>query len=347
MRIVQVGMGGWGRDWAARVLPKLTRVVLAGCVDQAPSMLALAQQQGIVAPENCYGSLAAALASTDADAVLVTTDLAGHAPAVKEALGAGKHVLVEKPFAPSLAAAQELVALAEARGRTLMVSQNYRFFPAVRAARAIVDRGELGSLHAVHVDFRRFSAKGPEGATVHQRLAQPLLSDMAIHQFDLVRAVIGREPLEVFCQSWNPPWSWFAGPAEAVALISFDRGPVVSYRGSWLSSGSVTPWAGEWRMGFERGEVWWTSRGDAADGVDGEQLIVRPRGRSEHTLTLSNAEPVDRVGSLTEFLSAVETGRMPETSGQDNVKSLALMHAAIASAAAHRPVPLSEVTEPR
>lgn len=346
MRIAQVGMGGWGRDWAAHVVPKLSHVTLAACVDQSPEMLTLAQERGLVAKEDSYPSLAAALEHTEFDAVLITADLTGHVPLAKEAIQAGKHVLIEKPFAPTLAAAQELVAVAKATGLTLMVSQNYRFFPAVRAVRAIVDRGELGRLHAVQIDFRRFAAKSTEDPPTkpkHHRLDQPLLSDMAIHHFDLLRAVIGREPREVFCRAWNPPWSWFVGPAEAVATISYDQGLVASYRGSWLSPGSATPWAGEWRMEFDRGEACWTSRGDRADGIDGENLVVRPRGRSQYRPTLSNAEPVDRVGCLNEFVAAVERGRMPETAGQDNLKSLAFMQAAIVSSEKNRPVSLSEI----
>ena len=46
-------------------------------------------------------------------------------------------------------------------------------------------------------------------------MAYPLLIDMAIHQFDLARDLIGSEPEAVYCESFNPAWSWYAGDAAA------------------------------------------------------------------------------------------------------------------------------------
>src|SRR5207248_1842380 len=143
----------------------------------------------------------------------------------------------------------------------LMVSQNYRFFPAPRAVASLVHDAGLGRLHEVAIDFRRYSPAGPTGRDRHHLEEQPLLVDMSIHHFDLLRMILNREPERIYCETWNPGWSAFAGPSAAVASITL--GPaVVSYRGSWVSSAPITPWAGEWRMEFERGEVFWTSRDD-------------------------------------------------------------------------------------
>ena len=46
-------------------------------------------------------------------------------------------------------------------------------------------------------------------------MAYPLLKDMAIHQFDLARDLIGSEPVSISCESFNPGWSWYAGDAAA------------------------------------------------------------------------------------------------------------------------------------
>lgn len=81
----------------------------------------------------CFESLAEALETVDADAVLVTVPLRAHAPVAIAALNAGKHVLVEKPFAEHIPEAREVVEAAKAAGKTLMVSQNYRFFPTRRS----------------------------------------------------------------------------------------------------------------------------------------------------------------------------------------------------------------------
>ena len=89
---------------------------------------------------------------------------------------------------------------------------------------------------------------------------------MSIHHFDLLRYVLGREVTTITCRTWDPEWSLFTGPSEGVALIDCGADVVASYRASWVSSGPRTAWAGEWRMDFAGGEVWWTSRGDGPEG---------------------------------------------------------------------------------
>ena len=332
-------MGAWGRFWARRALPQLPEIQLAGCVDPDLRALAVAQEQFGVPAERCFTALDAGLAATSPDVVLVVTTLAAHVQAATAALRAGAHVLVEKPFAPTLAEARALVDLAETRDRVLMVSQNYRFFTAVRAVVDLVRSGELGALHEVEIDFRHHSTvRGPRGRTGHRLLAQPLLMDMSIHHFDLLRLILGRDATWISCQAWNPPWSGFDGPPTAVAAIRFGE-LIVSYRGSWLSWGPDTAWAGEWRMTFERGEVWWTSR-ELAGSEDGERVVVRRQDGSEERLALPVLPVVDQAGSLAELLEAVRAGRQPESSGRENLGTLALALAAVESAELGVPVVL-------
>src|ERR1700680_2140706 len=132
LRIVQVGMGFWGRDWARLVVPEVPEVELVGCVDSNPEALALLQGEVPISAEKCFASLDQALEATGPDAVLVTTTLAAHAPITRAALEAGLPVLCEKPFTDRLESARELVDLAEAKRLTLMGRQNYRFFSGVR-----------------------------------------------------------------------------------------------------------------------------------------------------------------------------------------------------------------------
>jgi predicted dehydrogenase len=204
------------------------------CVDVEPEMLRQLQDDVGIAAGLCFPSLQAALEATEADAVLVTTALADHAPVALQALAAGKHVLVEKPFAPSLADAQRAVDAAAAHSRVLMVSQNYRFYPAVQTAAALIRDGSLGPVGAVSVQFRKYANTQPPATNRHYTIRQPLLMDMAIHHFDLMRLVLDQEPTTVRCHAWNPPWSRFADPAAAVAAITFDGGAVLDYYGSWV-----------------------------------------------------------------------------------------------------------------
>jgi predicted dehydrogenase len=338
-RIIQVGLGRWGRDWAVQVVPQFADLELVGCVDSYPEPLEEAARAGIIDEGHSYNSLDAALDGVEADAVLVTTDLASHVPVVRAALLAGKHVLVEKPFAPSVAEARELAQLAEERQLTLMVSQNYRFFPAVRAVQQLVRGGGLGRVVHVDIDFRRFSAPLPGTPRGHRDWAQPLLVDMSIHHFDLLRAVLGTEPTSIYCSTWNPSWAGYKDPPEGSALIEFGPDLTVSYRGSWICPDHQTPWAGQWRMEFEQGEVWWTSRDDRNSAVE-EAVWSYDHEAERKNLPLPDLPFVDRAGSLNAFSRALRDGEVPETSAWDNVNSLALTYAAVESARQAAPVPV-------
>lgn len=341
MRIVQVGLGGFGRDWARSMIPQVPEVEVVGTADVFEGSRTLAIEAGLTTADRCFDSLETALEATDPDAVLVTASLVGHVPAAVTALKAGKHVLIEKPFAPSAAEAQELVALADAQGLTVAVSQNYRFFPAVQAVRELVASGELGDLHAVGLDFRQFSGQaGVRGP--HHYLDEPLLVDMSIHHFDLLRYVLGREVESISCRTWDPSWSLFSGPSEGVAQVDFGADLVASYRGSWVSHGAKTTWAGEWRMDFADAEVWWTSRGDGPEGWRDDEVRIR-RGRTVETLELPTVARTDRAGSLTEFVTAIADGREPIISGRDNVGSLATTYAAVKASKTRQPVLLADL----
>lgn len=313
---------------------------MVGSADLFEGSRALAVNAGLTPADRCFSTVEEALEATDPEAVLVTASLVGHVPAAVAALESGRHVLIEKPFAPSVAEAKELVALADARGLQVAVSQNYRFFPAVETVRQLVADRELGDLHAVEIDFRQFSGVGGVRGP-HHALDEPLLVDMSIHHFDLIRYVLGREVTEITCRTWDPSWSLFSGPSEGVAQIECGSDLVASYRASWVSHGPRTTWAGEWRMDFTDGEVWWTSRGDGPEGWRSDVVRVR-RGRTVETLELPRMERCDRAGSLTEFVTAITEGREPTISGRNNLGSLATTYAAVEASRTRQPVQLSD-----
>lgn len=123
IRVVQVGMGGWGSDWYKHVLSQNTDVDLVGFVDIEAAALAQAQAALALPAQSCFPSLEAALTNIPCDAVVITAALPGHVPSALAALSAGKHVLMEKPFAPSVAEARRVVEAADRCDRLLMISQ--------------------------------------------------------------------------------------------------------------------------------------------------------------------------------------------------------------------------------
>lgn len=344
VRLIQVGLGGWGLDWAEQVLPTVETVEVVARVD--PEAAAFARLRALVPgvdPRSCFASLAEALTVVDCDLVLASLPTAFHVATVREALLAGKHVIVEKPFAPTVPDAAALVRLAEERSRFLMVSQNYRHYPAPIAAAALVAGRELGAPLSVTLDFRRFV---DETRYRYWDIPDPLLADMAIHHFDLMRMVLGEEPVEVSCRTWNPKGSPFQRHPSAFATITFTGDVVVSYRGSWLSRGADTPWAGEWAMDLERGAVFWTSRGNQEVRLTADRLAVRPLGGAVEEQEMAPLRHFDRAGTTAAIAAAIGNGTPPPffSSGRDNLGSLALVEASIRSAAeGGKPVRLDSV----
>jgi predicted dehydrogenase len=330
LRLIHIGVGGWGLDWERNVLPEVPTIERVAAVDAEPSILEALQGAVGISPDLCFGSLADALKKVEADAVLVTVPLRWHIPVAIEALEAGLHALVEKPFAPTIDEARQAIAVAEKQGKTLAVSQNYRFFPAPRKVAEIVKSGEFGAVGQANVDFRKH-VTAAAGGHRHFTLPDPLLVDMAIHHFDLMRLVLGQDPVNVTCRTWNPSWSPFTDDAAGAAAIEFDGGAHVSWRGSWVSPGPDTNWGGEWTVEFEKGEVVWTTRGNRGD-QSADTVIIRPDGGPEQKLDLPKLPLHGRRGSLGAFAQAIADGVEPENSARNNLLSLATAYGAVESA---------------
>ena len=329
IRLIHVGLGNWGQNWEAEVLSTLTdHVEIVAHVEAHPPTMAAAAARLSLDPTRSFTDLDQTLADVEADAVLATVPVEAHVPVALAALRAGRHVVVEKPFATSVEEAQTVVDLAAETGLTAMVSQNYRFYPAVERARALVASGAMGAVGAVTLDFRRWITPPP--TSPYGKIAHPLLEDMAIHHFDLVRYVLGQEAESVTCHAWNPNWSTFAGLPAATVHIAMAGGVGVAYRGNWVSAGPPTAWAGEWRVECEHGEIVWTSRADNRS-LAAERVALRPYDGVEVEETLPTPTHWGRAGVMLALADAVESGTVPSCSAADNIHSLALSAAAVES----------------
>lgn len=334
-KVIQVGLGQWGFNWAQYVVPTVKTADMVAFVDAAPAALDRIQSKLGVDKSICFSSLAQALKNVECDLVLATLRTEAHYAAVSEALEAGVNVIVEKPFASDVTEAEEMVALAEKKDRVLVVSQNYRYHPAPILAADLIATGKLGALYRVDLDFRMY---GPSVGHGYPEMPDPLIADMAIHHFDLMRMVLGDDAKRVSCRTWNPEGSPFAHDPIGVLTVEFQKGTIVSYRGSWLSGGEKTSWSGEWVMDCADGEIAWWSRyqfgvGDASESKD-DWLVIRERGEKEDRPQLPDLPYTDRAGSLAATIETIEAGKAPPRlpTGRDNLKSFALVQASILSA---------------
>jgi len=141
LRIAVIGYGYWGpnlvRNFAAG--PR-TKVVAIADANPPRRALAAAQYPYIRVVDDA----AAVIADAEVDAVAIATPIFTHHELASKALRAGKHVLVEKPLAPSVAEAEELARLAADARRVLMVDHTFVYTGAAKKIRELIAAGELG-----------------------------------------------------------------------------------------------------------------------------------------------------------------------------------------------------------
>jgi predicted dehydrogenase len=147
VNLALVGLGYWGPNLARNLAIVSGGRLHTLCDSRADRLDHLARQYPGAAARASFGEV---LDDPDVHAVVLSTPAGTHFELAKAALEAGKHVLVEKPMAKTSAECRELIALAGARGRTLMVGHVFLFNAAVERIRTYIESGELGDIHYVY-----------------------------------------------------------------------------------------------------------------------------------------------------------------------------------------------------
>ena len=310
MKVIQVGIGGMGNAWLQAVLASPV-VEYAGFVEINPAVAAAQVEKYGLDSRRIYKSLGEALQATEADGIINVTPPQFHQAVSIEALEAGLPVLSEKPLADTRQAAQEIVDAANRTGVLHMVTQNYRYKPPIQTLKKALDSAVAGTIGAVHVEF----FKGPHFGGFREEMAYPLIIDMAIHHFDLMRFFLGNDPVALFGRSWNPPWSWFKGDASAAVVLDFANGVTVSYDGSWCSQGRETDWNANWRFDCSKGVV----------AMVNSQVYTQLTGAEPVPVDTVSMERTDQAYLLHEFYTAVIHHTPAVTTCQDNIKSLGIV----------------------
>lgn len=279
--------------------------------------------------------LGAALEAAQPDFVLDLTVPEAHCGVTCAALEAGCPVIGEKPMAATMDEARRMVQTAERTGRLYMVSQSRRWNPHHEVLRRVAAEGAVGRLSTVNCDFYM----APHFGGFRDRMESPLILDMAIHHFDLARYLTGADPLAVYAHQFNPAGSWYGGAASASCIFEMTDEVVFTYRGSWCAEGCQTSWNGHWRLVGERGTLLYENdRAPHGQVVAGEEGFFRPLKEVE--MPEPSLEQTGMHGALREMLHYLETGEVPQTECHDNIKSLAMVFAAIQSARRRERVPV-------
>jgi hypothetical protein len=270
---------------------------------------------------------------------------------IREAVKHAHHlrgILAQKPLGMNFAQAREIVRLCRDAGILLAVNQNMRYDQSVRAAKSLLDRGDLGEPIFASIDMRAI----PHWMPWQQRLNWVTLRIMSIHHLDTFRFWFG-EPERVFASvRTDPRTSKKFQHTDGICLY------ILEYANGVRASAWDDVWAGpslegaasdigiRWRIegttGMARGTIGWPS------------YPQRTPSTLDYTTTSSAGQwhqprwdevwfPDAFAGPMAQLLCALEDGTPPEISGDDNLKTMALVEACYRSANEHRAVALAEV----
>ncbi len=262
------------------------------------------------------------LSRDDIEVVDITTHPPERPPIVEAALRARKHVLSQKPFVLDLDVGHRLADLADKMGVKLAVNQNARWAPHFSYIREAVRAGLLGSLDAIHCDVH-WDHSWVKG-TVFESVRHLILYDFAIHWFDFVRTLMDEaEPRRIFASMARSATQTIVPALLGQAIIEYestqvtlifdgftrfdhlDRTLVVGSEGAIRSAGPSNE--------CQRVEMTTT------------EGLSRPRLKGKWF-------PDGFHGTMAELLSAIAENREPTNSARNNLASLALCFAAVASA---------------
>jgi predicted dehydrogenase len=311
-----------------------------------------------------FDSLDDMLASGTVDALDISATLHVHHSAALAGLRAGKHCLVQKPLAISVAAGRAMVDAARQRGLSLGVMENLRYAPRVRVARWLIDEGYLGDLQMIarwsvgtaewspdrvvaETPWRHQKLLGGGGATldigVHflhelRYLAGPIDTISGVTRiFEPARRVKGSGP-PVACDVDDAFFATATLASGAVGQLTF----------TWAGHGPPT--------GLPDGLVIYGSRGclkgdtlSLDDGFSGSATELFERDASAQTRASFFPHGLEDAFALSflDFLEAIAHGRDPEASGHEGLLDLAAAYAICESSAFGRAVTVDEVLDGR
>ena len=313
--------------------------------EQADSV---AQRHGI---PHVYTDYREMLANPDVKVIDIAVPPDLQLSVIQEIVSRSRHVrgiLAQKPLGVNYSQAVEIVRLCREAGITLSVNQNMRYDQSIRACRSLLDSGRLGEPVLATIDMRAI----PHWMPWQSRQGWVTLRIMSIHHLDTFRYWFG-DPLRVYASVRPDPRTAFPHE-DGICLY------ILEYASGLRAMGCDDVWSGpakegaaadigiRWRVegttGMARGTIGWPKYPE----------------RSPSTLDFTTTEsdqwqsprwnevwfPDAFVGPMAQLLCALEQDEVPEISGEDNLKTMALVEACYRSAQEHRAIELEEITVP-
>jgi predicted dehydrogenase len=219
MKIAVVGLGYWGPN-LVRNFSASEQVSEVSCFDIDPQRV---EQIGRKFPNVRPAASLEEILKSDCDAVAVVVPISLHYPIGMRVLQSGKHLLLEKPLASTIKECEELIRLAEANNRVIMVDHTFLYTGAVRKMKEIVAKGDIGDIYyfdAVRVNLGLFQ---------HD---VNVLWDLAPHDLSIMDHVLSGRPRAVSAVGVN-----HYNHVEDVAYLTlhFDENTICHIHVNWLA----------------------------------------------------------------------------------------------------------------
>lgn len=269
-----------------------------------------------------FATLAEALDGIDFDVAVVCTPSHVRVETVRALAAAGKHILVEKPFADGIEEARELVRITDDAGVQLAVDQNFREHYGFEQARDLIQQGRIGRVRVIN--HRELMHRIDEG----WRNEQPhhALMVMGVHWLDGFRRLLDQDADWLVARTFSAPSVPAIGETDANVQIRFGDA-TVTYTDSFSS------WITQWDtivLGDE-GTLHISKSTITIAGPDGTETVDIP-------LATAANKPLTAYGALAGLLDAVETGVEAPNSGRDNLKTVSLIDGVYRAAQSGDPV---------
>jgi predicted dehydrogenase len=311
-----------------------------------------------------YDDWRAMLEADNVDAVLILAPVGLHHVVALEAIAAGKHILIEKPFAISVLAGRQIVDAAAAKGVTVGVAESVRYTQPTRASRWVIEQGMLGALQLWISGGLGGGEWGPDKIVArtpwrHQKLpggGGPSM-DWGVHLFHNIRYLMGAiTEVSAYTATLEPQRherDQFGNITNTVtnevedaffANLRFANGAIGTTFGGWAGRGAGS--------GFGKGATIYgtggSMQGDEVtldSGLQGSTLDLYSRGVDPAAMAKSFPAGIHDAFALEmlDFVHAIQSGQPMEASGDEGVLDLATAYAVLESAAINRPVTVDEV----
>ena len=340
--VALLGYGAIGRGHGEAVRSVVGLQLRAVC-DTNPERL---REVAALFPEaNRLGNAEELMADADNEVIVVSTPPNTHADLAMAALGAGKHVICEKPLCLSVAEADQMIELATARGRLLTCYQSRRWDPDFLAISELVRADEIGQVFYLETFVGGY--QHPCGYWhSHEPVSGGALYDWGAHYFDWILRLIGEVPHTVIANSHKRVWHDSSNADQVEVMMSFSDGRQAHFMYSDIAAADKPKWyilgtqgaiVAEWRYESVKGRSY---SGDlieehleASESPSRVQVFTRrPGGPNKLTVvSLPQSQPDAFYRNLADHLIWGVSVSVPASEARDNVR---VMEAASRSAAA-------------